>query len=431
MRLPHQLRLLILLAVCVSVALGGGSARAQPADQPAEPERLGRALREGPPLDGEEALHADEVEAVASYRRLTIPQARRLIALERRVDTLQRIAEEQFPDTFAGLWMDYERVGDIRLAFTADAARSAAAAAREFARPDAVRSASARFSLQHLEGIRDRLLADQRGAREDFGIVGFGIDVAANELVVTMLDDSAANDARIQLEYGFHELRIKRGSIGFDEDIPPFGVNCRTDRTDCNPLRGGTTLTGPNGRCTFGFNAVAGTRRFMISAAHCPDTFRNHSGSDVGPVVAGANGGSVDAQLTEVFNGAWFSSRTLFHRGGTAEAYEILQASSTTRLAQNTGICVSGVSSGLLCGAVTDSSYSGTVNSEGEERDYFNMLRYNMCTRGGDSGAPLYASNTAFGVHKGDTGEALGECTKWASYISNVQRVLGAAVRTS
>jgi hypothetical protein len=86
--------------------------------------------------------------------------------------------------------------------------------------------------------------------------------------------------------------------------------------------------------------------------------------------------------------------------GGTArdEQYPIRRASNLGSNWEGTRVCKSGRSStATSCGKVTHIN-QGYTDSDGWS--YTGLAKTNYCSRGGDSGGPVYASNTAYGIHQ-------------------------------
>lgn len=217
--------------------------------------------------------------------------------------------------------------------------------------------------------------------------------------------------------------------VQIDGNAPRGRHTACGSRANCNNTRGGVGLRvgSPSGtnRCTAGFTVQRNdvNERALATAAHCSE-FVDGRGVSQG----------IDVPNYRVGNTANHLSGAFFNDGTTLVGYDaqlaILSAETDPTLtmepriyhsagdrnyavsalggfiAPGTFLCFSGTTSaaqhgdGPLCGgagfgpSVVTLQYGGVT--------YVNAVSYkfdNVCGLGGDSGAPVYASNTLYGLH--------------------------------
>lgn len=189
-----------------------------------------------------------------------------------------------------------------------------------------------------------------------------------------------------------------------------------TEATACSypycdaPLRAGVRITNSGSGCTAGFLARSRTDNvlYQFTAGHCAingynDTWStalaNRAPRDIGAIgnrfVFGAGG---DAAIIQVADPAFWVARAWVQVTGVA--------GETTRDDQYTIGADGGTMVNMrICatGAFTGSTQCGNVLRLGQTRTYLGRTvtglgESSICAVGGDSGAPVYASNTAYGL---------------------------------
>lgn len=421
-------------ATLLVVLVSAGLASLSPAL--GEPSPSGDSGAQGDPYivnERGEAFHDGEVESVMAQSGLNDRAARMYMALSARVPALAKRAEAMYPETYAGGYIDADMATFV-LQFTRDAERSAAAVAKTFFRPRAVRAATVAFSLQQLGNVRAAIRADRDKLAAEFSLTSWNVDIRHNELVVGVAEMGPDIQSEFERRYPDVPIRVFKESPGKFTSIPPAQTACEINWTSCNPLRGSTNIVlSGQGQgavaCTLGYNATRNSDglRVILTAGHCSDGTRYHSAAAVGALVQGMQqtGGNADAQANHVASG-WSHSRWIIHNGSSfSAAYQITGRYTGTALQPGQTICYIGAQTRIsYCTPVADGDWEGLI----EGIYLFNQFKHGGCTTSGDSGGPTYAGNTAYGLHIGYSG---GSCNAIASYIRNVEDALGVRVRTT
>lgn len=379
-------------------------------------------LMDGPALPEEAHLQQAEVDAYAEYRGITSAQASRLLVTEHRVRPLLANLRTEYPDTFAGLWVNEDTVGEVTVAFSGSLEATVPEVQQLFYNPSLLQFRQATVALRDLEGLRDRIQADIDALPELAGVTSWYVNEPANKVNIGVEALTPSIVLTLQQLYGDDRIETAQRSRPVDFDIPPASSSCRA-RSHCNPLRGGTRLHFPGQPalfCTIGFNAydkVYTHVKFVLTAGHCARTYTHHSDSNIGVESLWRNSGNVDARRVEIRE-PWARSNWVYVLA-SVPASPITSVWRGGALGRGTALCSSGMATGWNCGEVTN----GSVSANG----YSGMLGYSMCLAGGDSGGSLINSNTAIGLVKGAySGDSCG--TNWGSYIGNVENALSVYV---
>lgn len=282
-------------------------------------------------------------------------------------------------------------------------------------------------SIHELEDLRARL-EREIGVGAGSGLVGHYIDEATNSVVLAVRESQEGSSRAGQAAEREPYARAIGVGIGRTSSIPSPDNNCETFEESCNPIRGGAILefqSGSNG-CTMGFYAEVpstGARRLM-TAGHCSNSARYHSGSVVGSVLWEQESGSIDGQLLSVATG-WARSNFVIHNS-TSQNYRIL-ARNNTFLMDGIHICQRGYVTNLQCSEVVDGDYDGEHGDP--EINWTDMLITADCSIEGDSGGPVYASGTAMGIMRGYQETMLGGCL-WSisTYTFKIETATGVRV---
>ncbi len=383
-----------------------------------------------------------EVAEVAAQYRLTDVDARRVLAMSHTVPPLQQAAELNYPDTFGGVWIDAINARVV-LQFTRDAASSTEALTRAHPHRDHVEPATVARPLVALEAARSAL-SSSAGPLGSARIHGFGVDTRRNTLFVEA--SGSAENARAVVAGIVRTVPVEVRQAEQPEDYHHWGANvdnCPINWSKCNPLRGSAVFhvqgsgNTSNPQCTQGFFARsnASTHRRMLTAGHCggtgvPTTYY-HYNEIVGGVSIEDNctrDCRVDAQAHAVDNGWQMGPYVMHNLSSFDESYPIDGVWRGGDLAYGTVLCTTGAESGLdnlladtNCRKVNNGNYSTTVDG----KNYYNLVRLDTpCGTSRDSGAPLYAGFTAYGLLKGGNS---GGCH--FSQIRNVEVALNLTVQ--
>jgi hypothetical protein len=135
-------------------------------------------------------------------------------------------------------------------------------------------------------------------------------------------------------------------------------------------------------RCTLGFNARAGTSRYLLTAGHCTTVAGSWYGSGgyIGPS-AGSSFPGNDYGLIQVASAAALSTPLVDRYSSGADA----TITGATTPPVGSSVCYSSPVSGWHCGSVT--ALNQTVCYA--EGCVYGLIRTTMCPEAGASGAPV------------------------------------------
>lgn len=237
---------------------------------------------------------------------------------------------------------------------------------------------------------------DSRSQRVPNSVTSWYVDPATNSVVVSATDDDAAR----AFTAGQPGVRIQRVA-GRPATLAD--------------LRGGDTITtSEGGRCSVGFNAIAGRTRYLITAGHCTKlggTWSGPDGKPIGPAAKSSFPGN-DYGLVEVASSGWEQTNEIETDSGYVPVAGITPAQLGDR------VCLSGSTSGYHCGTVE--AVNETVNY-GDGNVVNGLTRTSVCAEAGDSGGPFMSGNQAQGTLSGGSGGCL---LGGKSYFQPIREVL-------
>lgn len=191
-------------------------------------------------------------------------------------------------------------------------------------------------------------------------------------------------------------------------------------------VRGGSKITEPaGGYCTSGFSVknASGTTA-MSTAAHCEgiNTYYNSNGTTIALTHTGIEIKDAD-QDVELHTSGYVESAE-FYADTTASARILTGKRLQSSTAAGNQVCHRGETTGYSCGLVGLTNFKPTyANACGAVTCDSVWIKvdgdaHTACFQG-DSGGPVFASQTAFGLLKGTSasGKAKGQCT-WFAYMS-------------
>jgi hypothetical protein len=300
-----------------------------------------------------------------------------------------------------------------------------------------------RNSIGDLETVMRRLAAALRAGNGDLESISLELRVDLNAVRVLLPEDTPLTPperAFVAKAERLYRTLIRTGTYRGH----PVAQAC--SYPFCTPpLRAGIkvglsyTLEGIyypgfyDGLCTGGF-IVRGrwpdTNVYQLTAGHCVDggvysgTWGTRPGSEttpwrpIGDWQEGYRGQLGDAGKYKVNDGQYWSWRAWVARA-ESEAYPIYGDADPV---QGQTVCISGAytpgNCGLIAAARAYAYFEGWM--------YF--VRATYCARGGDSGAPVYASNLALGVHMGVYEY---ECNAVFTAIRDAENMMNVDVRTT
>lgn len=331
-----------------------------------------------PLLAGEgpsEALLQDAA-SYAEQRGVGIGEAVRRLQLQRAAGDLEAAVAEQEREAFAGLWIEHAPRYRVVARFTNRAAE-ARLKARVAGGPleGLVETRSARWSLAQLEAQQAELKAALTAVGEDYNSQ---IDVADNEIELYTTDP----------------LRTRRKLAAAGRALPAGVRAQKVERlSQRQTLVGGT----PGYQCTFGFPVLGHTGELGITtAAHCPDN-QYYLGATLWLRHA-RNYGDWDIQWNTTCDIVDVTNQ-IDSGIGLRRIYGTRSRSQQT---VGTYLCKNGMGSGRTCGYLDSRSFdlgpnhnATFIRVEGGAIDQ---------SKPGDSGAPWFVEDLAYGSHVAEAG---------------------------
>jgi streptogrisin C len=236
---------------------------------------------------------------------------------------------------------------------------------------------------------------DSRSDRVPNSVTGWYADPASNSVVVSATDDAAAR----AFAAGQDKVRIE---------------HVATRPVLLAKLHGGDAITHEEERCSIGFNAISGAKRYVITAGHCTKlggTWAGPDGSPIGPATQ-SSFPDHDFGLIEVVSSSWQQTHEV-DADGVSRA-----VTGATPALVGDKVCLFGSTSGYHCGYVQ--AIGETVNY-GDGDVVHGLTRTDICAEAGDSGGSLVSGTQAQGtLSGGSVGCLLGR----QSYFQPIQEVL-------
>ncbi|MFG3058248.1 S1 family peptidase [Streptomyces sp. NPDC048231] len=306
-------------------------------------------------------------------------------------------------------------------------------------------------------------LASTLGQDLGSGAAGTYYDAKTNQLVVNVLDESAAQSARTAgatariVQNSLAELAGARTTLKKDATIPgtSWATDPRTNKVvvtadstvskaewatlskvvdglggkaeikrspgEFKPfVAGGDAIAGSGGRCSLGFNVVKGGQPYFITAGHCTEAISSWSdssgnvigqneqssfpGNDFGLVKYTAE---VDhPSAVDLYNG---STQAITKAGDATVGEKVTRSGSTTQ-----------VHSGTVTGLDATVNYAeGTVSG---------LIQTDVCAEPGDSGGSLFNGDTAIGLTSGGSGDCTSGGETFFQPVTEALSVFGAEI---
>jgi streptogrisin D len=326
------------------------------------------------------------VADLASAAGLSTADARSVLAAQATQTALAGRLTSRLGDAAAGSWIDATTGSLVVNVVSADAARTV--------RESGATAKTVSRSYAQLTAIKNSLDA-YRGIAN----TSWGVDVKANQVVVTIGDATPAGASR-----------LAAAAARFGDAVRVERTADRYDRL----LRGGDAiLIVGGGRCSAGFN-VTGSR--VLTAGHCTEGLPNWQ--NLGPTIASSFPGN---DYGIIRNTAGVS------QPGTVNLYNG-SSQDITRPANPTvgqSVCKSGSTTRVTCGSVQQLNV--TVNYGGGDI-VGGLTRTNACADRGDSGGSWFAGSTALGLTSGGNLVCGGSTQTFFQPVVEALNAYGAAV---
>jgi streptogrisin C len=357
-------RSVVVLVAAVAVVVTGATVPATAQTPQAEPDR------------GPDTGRAALVEAMVADLGLSPAEAEELIDTQPAGIELSAELEAELDAGYAGSWFDQE-TGALTVAVTdpADAEIVTAAGAE---------AQVVSYSEAELEAIKEQF--DELAEADDQAMdaaISWGVDVIANQVVLTVTEGSADSFAALVEPHG--------------DAVSVVESDIRPELTNHPWLDGGIPFgvvgVVPDPLCSTGFNTrnLSTGVGYVLTAGHCiasNRTARSH-GINIGPAVASFFPTFDDALIRNDNPGSWIQGPWIWTYPG------FITVAGWTDPPVNTTICKSGMTTGVTCGVITQKNE--TVTFSGGQTVYW-LTRHTACVEGGDSGGPNWTSTGRLGT---------------------------------
>ena len=316
---------------------------------------------------------------------------------------------------YAGVWFDNETGEFVVPLLDESGGQKVVDAMRSANLENDFRFAPADSTLAELQAAQTRL-DDSITSVIERGVAQTLVDPRTNSVVVREAAGATAWD-ETQIERAAEE----EGGVEVDireQDASSLVVTpqaCIAESKICgNPMRGGvgmwpsgtTSCCSPPAHCTAGFKATGKSNgeRYVLTAGHCGESIThwmsfddaiqprylgyveqyNNSTSDYAKIRA--SGTFWDKPSWPSMVGYWGTDQ---ERSISSEAYSYI----------GQWVCHAGANSGASCGTVTAQDMT-VPQPDGPQ--YHQTEFQTICTKGGDSGGPVFAGNVALGIMAGN-----------------------------
>lgn len=226
-----------------------------------------------------------------------------------------------------------------------------------------------------------------------FAGTAIGFDTRANQVLVTV--DSSVKGARLA------SVRAAVRSFGSAARLE-FATG--TFRTDA--VTGGDAIYGSRYRCSLGFNVRSGSTYYFLTAGHCGkaestwwSSTTHNANTLLGSTVSASFPGK-DYALVR------YAASYAVDATGLAGNVDIKTARNAT---VGEAVTRRGSTTGIHSGTVTALNVTVRYQGGGVVRG---LIQTTVCAEPGDSGGPLYDSQTQLGIALGLTSGGSGDCKK-------------------
>lgn len=373
--------------------------------------RSGEAAAATQVTTGQELEDPSVLSLVEDYGT-TVEQARSQMEAQVAAGRAERDLPPELLEVYSGRQIFHDRGGKVVIGLTDEARVSAVR--EHFARygvgdlDHKVVAAKQKQIDDMIESTTGRLSASRSAGSAPL------VEVGNSELgmVTVRVASGALNDAEAEVVRTataapdrYKVIRVERIPVS-EEEACDFTGNIECDP----PLRGSVWMTGGGRVCTAGFNTRSNSdnKPYVLTAGHCRNSstwstqFEDESVHNIGPFHNAQNDAETDAGIIRVNNpSGWqfgWPLVTVDPTGGEGPANEAYVINLVLNPGLGDRVCATlGNSARTDCGTVTDTSVTG-----GGTDGLFQVS--DLCTEGGDSGSPYFASHVAYGIHSAGDG---------------------------
>lgn len=415
-------------------SLGAGTAAGGTVPPSSDPPATSDVATSGkaaelPPLDPKEI--AVEIQTYAKHYGVDEDEAYERLSWQRNLGAFTEAANAEFSDDFGGVWIDPADGGRIKVGVTADAVDSGlsriAEAAQTLGIAEAVDVVPVKISFDRLaEGstwlgsqIASLVPTPDRPVESGLATDKNTITLRFASPQLTKAEQTLVDAATAQLGEAL--------TVSFDAQ-PDLVDGCVHPYCD-SPLRAGIRISATGAGCTGSFIAKSkvDTKYYQFTAGHCMVqasgtswTTRDTAGTTrtIGPehswnwgtgYCGGTACSSSDRAIVRVSDVPFWGTRGfVFVRTGphtTPNTLYPIRADGFSTV--NLWVCMSGGTTvPTECGSVVELNNTGTPCISGGTlcATITGRAKANYCRQSGDSGAPVFALNTAYGLHSSGSG---------------------------
>ncbi|MBK9755930.1 MAG: hypothetical protein IPO88_20995 [Nannocystis sp.] len=406
------------LFVAMTVALAIGCDELSETGEQLDVSVVEELDREPSRQEGDDDMSApeDDMEAssFAAERGISVDDARLRLARQVLAPRLAEAARRELGQAFGGAWIDVHDDDVIKIGVTSlgeGEAEVVERLARGVGLTGGYEAAEVRHSMAALESV-NAFLAD--------ALVDVNLDEGAS-LTVGLRTDINVVELQVPVDGGLssaQERLVASARERFGDALLVGSYRGRPEPRSCTypncspPLRGGIRINGSNTGCTGGFTAKnpAGSEWYQFTAGHCiaawngnwTATFTDKTVHTIGGAAKWAFNSSGDVAILRINNPLGWNPKPWVNvtagPNTTANSSYLISADSPSLVGMR--ICTTGASFGKSsCGFVTHLGV--TVYYEDKGVTVKNLGRASTCAIPGDSGAPVFASHTAYGLMVG------------------------------
>jgi hypothetical protein len=354
-----------------------------------------------PRVDASDAV----VAAMVHDLGLTKAQAQRQLQQQAAATALTPKAEKAAGSAYGGSWFDRK---DGRLVVAVTDAGAARAVAKTGAATTLVT-----HTARQLDAAKSAVDAAARQQKAPAGVSSWGVDLASNQVVISVRAGHAADPA-----VRAFVARAERGDTAHSVVVRTTAAAAPT--TLSAGTVGGDPYTSHGIRCSIGFSVIGG----FVTAGHCSQVgaaVYGWDGSYVGNFQAGTFPGN-DYSWVNVGSG-WWTVNVVLGWGTVSDA--LVHGSAVAPVGSS--VCRSGSTTHWHCGTVL--GMNETVNYA--QGSVYGLTETNVCAEPGDSGGSFITGDQAQGVTSGGYGNCSSGGETWFQPVNPILSAYHLTLQTS
>jgi hypothetical protein len=358
------------------------------------------AAQEGAPVQSpDEALAEDAADYARRHRVDLFEATRRLRAQEASVAAVERI-RARYGRRLAGISIEHSPQWQVAVLLTGRRApddRRIMVGGVEV--PIVFRTRAPVSQAQLLSAMTEHRRAIQAALPR---FTGMGLDPRTGELVVAVRG-ARADPADAERVAALTGVPVRLRTVD--------GPDANAGVEGGGRVEGVEPVSGKRQFCTTGFVVTDGARTGVVTAAHCPDSLTYYDPAG-GAEVPLSMVGSWGAQYQDVqVHVADTPHRPVFYADTARRSLRPLTgARSRASIRGGETVCHRGEATGYSCAEVELTHFAPPGDLCGGPCDPVWVTVSGPSCRGGDSGGPVFAGTTAFGILKGSSYRTSGAC---------------------